>query len=64
MRKILLSDVLEQELLYQRYTGLHERSMLTKIIYVDHYGPKLRIWSEERSDNSLLAHNAQKLPES
>ena len=32
MGKILFSNVLEQELLYQRYTGLHERSMLSQIM--------------------------------
>ena len=63
MRKILFSNVLEQELLHQWYTGLHERSMLSQIMLCR----SLCLWyniedMELRIGHiiSLFAHNSQK----
>ena len=67
MRKIFFSDVLEQDLLYQRYAGLHERSILSQIILCR----SLCLWYKIEDMElrivqiiSLLAHNSQGLPKS
>ena len=52
--KILFSNVLEQELLYQRYIGLHERSKLSQILLCR----SLWSWYKLRII-SLLVHNSQ-----
>ena len=55
-----ISNVLEQQLLYQRYTGLHERSMLSQTFYVDPYahGTIEDMESIIVQIMSLLAHNS------